>query len=141
MNLRMANHIGRCGGRFVHLQDILFEVRRRAGSVSSNTAATFAVKAEYLPEIVEQLERSNALTPHRRSELAVYAAGIGRQCIRGGRVTEGLRLIEFGDLWDRSSADARAWGSMARLVKRIAGPLAAERLASWKRDRFNRRPV
>lgn len=141
MNLRLANHIGRFGGGFVHLPDVLFEIRRRAGSVSSNAASTFSVKVEYLPEVVELLERWGMFTPHRRSELAAYAASIGRQCIRGGRVSEGLGLIELADTWDKGSADARAWGSMSRLVKRIAGPLAAERLAFWKRNRIDRQTV
>lgn len=139
MNLRLAAHLARRGGRFVHIPEVHFEVRRRAGSVSSNTARTLGVKAQYLPPIVDDLQRQGQLTVHRREELAGYAASIGRQCIRGGRVSDGLSLIRFADSLDRRSANARAWGMASRLVKRLAGPLVAERVALWKRNWINHR--
>lgn len=141
MNLRLAAYLSRRGGYFIHLPEVLFEVRCRPGSVSSNTARTLAVKSQYLPPIVEDLFRRGELTPRRRYEMAAYAAAVGRQCIRGGKLDDGLSLVRFADSLDSKSADSRAWGPTSRLVKRLVGPLVAERLALWKRDLLNRRPA
>lgn len=133
MNLRLAAQRARDGGVFLHLPEPLFEVRRREDSVSSNTARTFAVKVDYLPAIVSDLKQRDELSPHRRRELAAYAAGIGRQCIRGGEVRAGLALIDLANELDAAWANARAWGPAARWFKALAGPVALERLVAFRR--------
>lgn len=133
LNLRVAAHLSQQGGYFVHLSEVLFEVRRRPESVSSDTARTFAVKAGYLPEIVNELEEKHELTDHRRAELAAYSAGIGRQCIRGGQKTAGLELIRLSEYLDKQTAEARAWGFGSRWVKRMFGAVAVERIGALRR--------
>ena len=133
MNLRLTAYLSRQGVTFLHIPEALFEVRRRKDSLSSNTALTFSEKANYLPEIAAELCNRDEMTAHRQAELAAYAANVGRQCIRGGEVAAGVRLIQFADSLDRSSAEARAWGAATRLVKRTFGPVVAERLSQVKR--------
>lgn len=131
LHLRLALRVWQPSNAFIHVNQALFEVRRRASSVSSNAARTFAVAATFLPEIATELHRSDDRSRSRRTALAIYAAGIGRQCLRGGELKAGGVLIELGDRLDRRAAEAHAWGTGARFVKRILGYNIAERLGHW----------
>lgn len=137
MNLRLAVWLSTRDGSIIHIPEVLFEVRRRVGSISSDTASTYAVKADYLPGIVAALEAGDHLNDHRRKELAGYCASVGRHCLRGGEMQAGLKLIKLAEQLDRRYAENMAWGAAARIVKRLLGPVAVERISktksSWRR--------
>lgn len=139
MNLRLAAYLGCRGGTVVHIPEVHFEVRRRHGSVSSNPASTYAVKADYLPNIVADLEARGQLDRHRKTELAAYSAGVGRHCLKVGETGAGLRLIDLAERLDRKSAEQVAWGTCSRFVKRLLGPLAVERLSRIRSSLRRRR--
>lgn len=140
LHLRLALRVWPRDG-FIHVNQGLFEVRRRASSVSSNPARTFAVAATFLPEIAKEICGEDACSRHRRTALAVYAAGIGRQCLRGNELSAGGILIELADRLDRLAAEARVWGTAARFVKRSLGYRMAEILAHWNPPTVLRRTV
>ncbi len=125
MNLRLADHLGITGVRFFHLQEPLFEVRRRQNSVSSNPASTFAALANPLQEFVDSLERGSRLNLARRYALAHYAARIGRQCWRGGYIVEAKTFFCMAENLDSKSASL-AWGSVANSMRQLFGTSIVE---------------
>jgi glycosyltransferase involved in cell wall biosynthesis len=132
LNLRLAAFLSRTGIGFKHLPEPLFEVRRRHGSVSSDTARTFAALVHPLEELIETLGLAKELSAARRVALAHYMAGIGRQCWRGGHVEAGKALIQTAEGLDAKAASA-AWGPSANIARKVLGPGAVEVLANVRR--------
>jgi len=132
MHLRLAAHLSRLGTTFMHVPEVLFQVVRRSNSVSSNTAYTFASLAEPFEEFAANCSLILEQSIRRRAEFATYAATIGRQCLRGGERDAGLRLIRVAELVDRRSAEARAWGPLAKLAKRVFGAEAVEAVVNLR---------
>ena len=132
MNLRMAELMSTLNAQFVHIDEPLFEVRRRQGSVSSDTAKTLAALVDPLEHM---LAEGTALDPEfvaRRAAFAVYCASIGRLCLRGGERESGLRLIALGERVDKAAAEHSAWGGWSRIAKRAFGAEAVEGLATLR---------
>lgn len=129
LHLRLAAR----GQRFLHLPEVLFTVRRRPDSVSSNTGRTFACLLDFMPEIIADLQHRGELSPTRRVEFAVYAARAGRLCFRDGYHEAGLMLLNIAATLDKSAADHAAYSLPARIAKNIIGPLGVERIANIRR--------
>ncbi|MEZ5440768.1 MAG: glycosyltransferase [Lysobacterales bacterium] len=133
LNCRLAQYWSKRGVRLLHLAEPLFTVRRQRQSVSSDTARTFAALAEPMEEFVLSLDNENALSAERRAVLARYLASIGRQCLRGGQVKAGERLIDLGLHTDARSA-ALAWGGWSSVFRRLFGVRATEKLARLRSE-------
>jgi glycosyltransferase involved in cell wall biosynthesis len=133
LNLRLAAELSRAGGHFVHVQQPLFEVRKRRGSISSDSAKTLAAQIEFLPEIITELTALNEFGACRKAETAAYAARVGRMALRGGHRAAGLALIRLGEEVD-SKAAGRAWSPQMRYLKRLLGASVVERVSSLRRS-------
>ena len=129
LHLRLAA----AGRNWVHLPEALFTVRRRADSVSADTGRTLAAVLEFLPEIVQKLQRGDGFNEQRAQAFAEYAARCGRLCLRCGQTASGLSLLKLSQSLHPTAGDRAAYGLPARLVKQTLGPLAVERVANMKR--------
>lgn len=127
LNLRVALSLSRQGGRFVHVPETLFEVRRRRNSISSDTAKAFAPISEFLPEVVAELQAVGELSEKRQFAIASYAARVGRISMRGGEVESGLKLLKLADAIQPAAVDA-AYGPWTRCLKNVFGFQSVEKL-------------
>lgn len=132
MNLRLGALMSSLDAQFVHIDEPLFEVRRRQGSVSCDTAKTLAALADPLEELAAEGTALDANLDTRRAAFAVYCASIGRLCLRGGEREAGLRLIALGERVDKEAAERSAWGGWSRIAKRAFGAEAVENLAALR---------
>jgi glycosyltransferase involved in cell wall biosynthesis len=130
LNLRFAAWGGL---RWLHLPEVLFKVRRRSDSVSSNTGRALACLVDVLPAFHQDLMRRGRLSEERRQEIARYTASVARLCAREGERAAGLRLLEFAEQVDRSSALRSAYSLPSRIVRELVGASAVEYLAETRK--------
>jgi len=130
LNLRLAGWGER---RWLHLPEVLFKVRRRSESVSSHTGRALACLIDVLPAFHQDLMRRGRLSEERRQEIARYTASVARLCAREGERAAGLRLLEFAEQVDRSSALRSAYSLPSRIVRELVGASAVEYLAETRK--------
>jgi glycosyltransferase involved in cell wall biosynthesis len=125
--------------RFARLPKVLATYRRRFGSVSSDGERISRAFVQVFWGVLASLESRQALTPKRRSLLAIALAQSARSRFRYGDLVEAKRLFGRSAELDPGAVYAAFPHTIQRILLRLFGPMRTERLACAIRSLSDRR--
>lgn len=120
------------GYDFRHLDKVLFTVRRRPESISSDNVKVFRRMTALWQELVETLEIKEQLTPHIKSELARLFSQKARWFLRKQLRQEAKDCFSWADKLDPDAA-LEAYGKSTRLLKLMLGAERTESISQFYR--------
>ncbi len=131
LHLRLA-----CAGiRFRHLPHLLTSIRRRPGSVSSDEVRLYRVMGRVLTGAARLLDPEDPRLQVRSQHIATKIAACGRWLLRFGDVAGGMEAFRAALEVHASGGLVGAYSAPALMLRRIAGPVVAERLL-WRMRRL-----
>lgn len=130
LHLRLA-----CSGLgFRHLPEVLFTVRRREGSVSSDSVKVLDQHSNIAWHAHELLRRSGGLTDERSAALAGFLAADARAYLRHGLVEQAELYFEQARRMHPDGGIPQAFSRKTRWLVRTIGPALTQRLVGWGRS-------
>lgn len=130
LNLRLA-----CGGaEFRRVAEVLVTVRRHRDSVSADFARVLEQFPGILQRCYRQLRENGALTDVRARAFAAAMATHGRAALRLGLADFGVKRFEDARAMHDSGGMDGAYRMGSRILCRLLGPLATERIVQIKRE-------
>jgi glycosyltransferase involved in cell wall biosynthesis len=133
LNLRLAL----AGFHFHRLDKILLTVRRRDGSISSDSLKVLRQMRVLWHELVGELRSRGQLTTQRSIAIARCFANAARVLRRHGHLTEAELYLAEAQQIDPRGVRA-AYGTISWIANGLIGPSATEALVSLKRRVSNR---
>ncbi len=127
LHIRLACH----GYRWRHLREVLYTLRRRKNSVSSDYARVINIHPRIMRRAREILVEPNEWTEIRAEEMAGKLAHGARVLLRLNRVSEARRLETEAAAFHWSAGLRLAYSSIGRLLRRLIGPIKTEKLREW----------
>ena len=127
LHIRLACH----GYRWRHLREVLYTLRRRKNSVSSDYARVINIHPRIMRRAREILVEPNEWTEIRAEEMAGKLAHGARVLLRLNRVSEARRLETEAAAFHWSAGLRLAYSSIGRLLRRLIGPVKTEKLREW----------
>ena len=127
LNLRIALH----GARYTCWGQIGYEVRRQPGSVSSDEIRLYRVMVKILNNIANHLDPLDSRTDARKKSLATRIAACGRWLLRFGDSQGGLEAFATAFAVHESGGLKDAYSTLALQLRRLMGPMLAERFL-WR---------
>ena len=129
LNLRLAVH----GARFYRLPEVLYTVRRRVDSVSSDSVRVLDQWEEIYWNAYRFLQDHYELTDERAEAFAAGFARHARAYMRRGLY--GKAAERFRDAYSMHSSGGlrRAYGRWTRTLRILLGPIVTERVVELKR--------
>jgi glycosyltransferase involved in cell wall biosynthesis len=129
LHLRLA-----CRGvRFVHVPEVLYAVRVRAGSVSSDSVRVLDQHAGICGEACRLLRERGALNDKRLAAFAALLASDARAYLRHGEPERAARYFELARQQHPGAGLRAAYSPATLRLRRILGPGWTERLVGLKR--------
>jgi glycosyltransferase involved in cell wall biosynthesis len=124
IHLRLA-----CSGlSFVHVPELLYRVRRREGSVSSDFVKVLEQHERIFQRAYGELVAKGALSASRRIAFARAFARDGRLCVRHGqKALAQAYFVRANEIMSQATVDAFR-EPLLRVISRTAGPVAAEQV-------------
>jgi glycosyltransferase involved in cell wall biosynthesis len=124
LHLRLA-----CSGlSFVHVPEVLYRVRRRESSVSSDFVRVLQQHERIFHRAYRGLVANGSLSPARRAAFARAFARDGRLSVRHGqRALAQAYFARANEVMSQATVDAFR-EPLLRMISRTAGPIAAEQV-------------
>lgn len=129
LHLRLACH----GMRFVHVPEVLVRVRRRAGSVSSDSNRVFRQHLHIVRRAKALLDERGQCTEVRLAALAGLLARDARIFLRAGLLDDASRYFQEARKLHPGGGWSHAYRPSHAVLARALGPKAFERLVQIKR--------
>jgi len=129
LNLRLAIH----GARFHHLPAVLYTVRRRPDSVSSDSVRVLDEWGKIYWQAYWFLQSRNSLSDTRAEAFAAGFVRHARAYIRHGLYEQAT--VRFRDAYKMHSSGGlrKSYGRWTRTLRRVVGPITTERIVQLKR--------
>ncbi|MEX0741682.1 MAG: glycosyltransferase, partial [Phycisphaeraceae bacterium] len=129
LHLRLA-----CAGlRFHQLPEVLYTVRRMAGSVSSDSVKVLDQHVKILWPAYERLRERGELSDERARAFAGLLASDARAYLRQGHADRAAKYFAEARKMHPDGGLSAAYQGPARWLRRMLGPRATERLVGMKR--------
>jgi glycosyltransferase involved in cell wall biosynthesis len=129
LHLRLACH----GVRFSHLKKVLFEVRRRAGSVSGDINRVLVQRGFVFERAAHVLAASGCLTRERRFALAFALSSDGRRLFHRGLVPQAKEHWRLAAKLDPAGFRAAYGRTATRGLLSLMGPVLTEHIVAGLR--------
>lgn len=129
LNLRLAVN----GARFLHQSEVLYTVRRRPGSISSDSVRVLDQWREIYWESYHFLQEHAALTDARAEAFAAGFVRHARAYIRHGLYEKATARFNEAFQMHPSGGLRMSYGRWTRILQRLLGPFSTERLVQLKR--------
>jgi len=121
------------GASFSHLAEVLYIVRRRPGSVSSNTVRVLEVNGRIHGEAYAELERAGKLTEPRAAAFAGRMAHDARQYLRHGMKDKAREYFRTARRMHPGGGIRDAFSPLGRVLCGVLGPVLTDRIAGSTR--------
>lgn len=132
LNMRLALR----SPKYVFSEYVGYRVRRRSGSVSSDEVRLYRVMVDVLSKTSSHLSVSDQRRESRLNAIAGKMAACGRWLIRCGDREGGLKAFAAARRAHESGGLRRAYSSPALALRRLLGPVNAEKvLWRWRQRR------
>lgn len=130
LHIRLACH----GAKWRHMREVLYTVRRRKGSVSSDSLKTLCFHPYIFDRAFRILEQRSAPTAQISRIIAGKLCSGSRLLIRGGRFQEAKCLQEAARQFHPRGGVDLAYSGPTRLLRSILGERGTERCVTWWRS-------
>ena len=119
------------GQRFIHIPEVLYSVRRRAGSVSDGAERVLEQHGRIFDRAMMLLEERGELSTALIEAFAEAHSRDARSAVRLARMDLGRMLSKRAYALSRSGSAAAFGRRSTRLFARLLGPFATEWMCQW----------